>query len=106
VVVNEFMTIGSFSRLSGLSINALRHYDDVNLLNPADVDEATGYRRYLKSQLMTARVMGDLRCLNVPLEDVRAGLTRPSGVDVSGCWRQACRCAFPGGLSSTACAGP
>lgn len=40
------MTIGRFAQLSGLSIHALRHYDDVGLLEPAVVDAATGYRRY------------------------------------------------------------
>src|SRR3954452_6110276 len=65
------MTIGRFSRLSGLSIQALRHYDDVDLLHPADVDASTGYHRYLASQISIARLIVDLRWLDVPLEDVR-----------------------------------
>ena len=32
------LRIGEFARLSGLSIGALRHYDDVGLLVPAPVD--------------------------------------------------------------------
>lgn len=79
--MNELMTIGRFSRLSGLSIHALRHYDDVDLLHPADVDESTGYRRYLKSQLATARLIVDLRWLNVALEDVRVILKDPFSAD-------------------------
>ncbi|MBO0864175.1 MAG: MerR family transcriptional regulator, partial [Mycobacterium sp.] len=75
------MTIGRFSRLSGLSIHALRHYDDLDLLRPADVDESTGYRRYLRTQLATARLIVDLRWLDVPLEEVRVILANPAGVD-------------------------
>jgi DNA-binding transcriptional MerR regulator len=82
MLVDDFMTIGRFSRLSGLSVHALRHYDDINLLHPADVNESTGYRRYLTSQLATARLIVDLRWLNVPLEDVRVIVMDPSSADV------------------------
>jgi hypothetical protein len=45
----EFITIGTFSLLTGLSITTLRHYDDIGLLRPADVDPRTGYRRCPRS---------------------------------------------------------
>ena len=35
---DDVLRIGEFARLSGLSIGALRHYDDVGLLVPASVD--------------------------------------------------------------------
>lgn len=38
--------IGDFSRLSRVSIRALRFYDEVGLLKPTFVDGATGYRYY------------------------------------------------------------
>jgi DNA-binding transcriptional MerR regulator len=38
--------IGDFSRLSQVSIKALRFYDEVGLLKPTFVDDATGYRYY------------------------------------------------------------
>ena len=43
---DELISIGRFARPSGLSIGALRHYDELDLLRPADVDRFTGYRRY------------------------------------------------------------
>lgn len=55
---DELVTIGHFARLSGLSVHALRHYDDVGLLAPAAVDPDTGYRRYRHDQT-TAR-LGDV----------------------------------------------
>jgi DNA-binding transcriptional MerR regulator len=36
------MSIGRFARRAGLSIGALRHYAEVELLVPARVDPATG----------------------------------------------------------------
>src|SRR3954469_6821738 len=47
----DLLTIGRFGRLSGLSVGALRHYDELDLLRPAEVDRFTGYRRYRREQL-------------------------------------------------------
>lgn len=63
--------IGRFARLAGLSVGALRHYDELDLLRPADVDRFTGYRRYRPEQLDVARTIGRLRDLEVPIEDIR-----------------------------------
>jgi DNA-binding transcriptional MerR regulator len=70
----DLLTIGRFSRLSGLSIGALRHYDELDVLRPARVDPATGYRSYAREQLGRARLIARLRELEVPLDDVRAVL--------------------------------
>ncbi len=43
--------IGEFSRISRVTIDALRHYDAIELLKPARVDPATGYRYYATPQL-------------------------------------------------------
>ena len=43
--------IGDFARLAGVSIETLRHYDELGLLAPARVDEFTGYRSYRPEQL-------------------------------------------------------
>ena len=67
----DFLAIGRFARLSGLSVGALRHYDELDLLRPAEVDRFTGYRRYRREQLETARLIARLRELEVPLDEVR-----------------------------------
>ncbi len=63
--------IGRFARLAGVSVHALRHYDEVGLLVPADVDPATGWRRYRWEQLHDARLIQALRWVDLPIEDVR-----------------------------------
>ena len=45
------LKIGEFSKLSHLTIKALRFYEKRGLLIPQKVDEQTGYRFYETSQL-------------------------------------------------------
>ena len=70
----DLLVIGRFARLAGLSVGALRHYDDLDLLRPAWVDPDTGYRSYRRDQLETARTIVRLRDLEVPLDGIRAYL--------------------------------
>jgi DNA-binding transcriptional MerR regulator len=65
------LPIGRFSRLCGLTVKALRHYDDIGLLHPARVDETTGYRYYSRAQLADAGAIARLRALDVALEECR-----------------------------------
>src|SRR5574338_680112 len=71
---DEGLSIGRFARLAGLSIGALRHYDEHGLLAPASVNPETGYRSYARQQLGTARLIARLRDLDMPLPDIRAVL--------------------------------
>jgi DNA-binding transcriptional MerR regulator len=68
------LPIGRFARLTGLSIGALRHYDELDLLRPVEVDRFTGYRRYAADQVEIGRAIARLRDLEVPLEEIRAVL--------------------------------
>lgn len=68
------VTIGEFSRMTHLSVKALRHYHDVGVLVPADVDPDTGYRLYAASQVPAAQLIRRFRDLEMPLDEVRAVL--------------------------------
>nr|WP_201469121.1 MerR family transcriptional regulator [Microbacterium hydrocarbonoxydans] len=57
----NLMTIGRFSSLSRLSMRMLRHYDSHGVLVPADIDPASGYRRYAAYQLNDAADIRNLR---------------------------------------------
>lgn len=71
------LTIGEFSRLTHLSVKALRHYDDVGLLQPADVDPSSGYRRYASAQVPVAHVIRRFRDMDMPLDTIRSVLAAP-----------------------------
>ena len=69
---DELLPIGRFARLAGLTVGALRHYDEEGVLEPADVDALTGYRRYRHDQLPIARAVAALRELELSLPAIRA----------------------------------
>ena len=75
--MDALLTIGEFSKMTYLSVKALRHYHDVGLLEPVDIDSATGYRRYSTAQVSTAQAIRRFRELDMPLEHVRAVLDAP-----------------------------
>ena len=75
--MSALVSIGDFSRMTFLSVKALRHYHEVGLLPPAETDPDTGYRRYELSQVPTAQVIRRLRELDMSLDDVRAVIEAP-----------------------------
>src|SRR4051794_18287297 len=70
-----YMQIGRFSRLTGLTVKALRHYDEVGLLRPAAVDPDSGYRTYTAEQVERAELIRQLRKLEVPLDEIASLLS-------------------------------
>lgn len=71
------LTIGDFSRMTHLSVKALRHYHEIGLLEPGTVDPETGYRIYDVEQVPTAQVIRRLKDLGMGLEDVKRVLDAP-----------------------------
>src|ERR1700685_1392817 len=61
------LTVGEFSRMTHLSIKTLRHYHQVGLLEPAQVNPDTGYRYYTTGQIPTVQVIRRLRDLEMPV---------------------------------------
>jgi DNA-binding transcriptional MerR regulator len=67
----DLMSIGEFAARSRLSPKALRLYDELGLLQPARVDESSGYRYYSLDQLERARLIAALRQLQIPLAQIK-----------------------------------
>jgi DNA-binding transcriptional MerR regulator len=74
---DPLLSIGVFARRSRLSMKALRLYDRLGVLKPADVDPESGYRRYRESQLAGARLVVMLRRLDMPLTQVAEIVAAP-----------------------------
>lgn len=55
------LRIGEVACLLNLSVGTLRHYEQMGLLEPAYVDQASGYRYYGTRQLSTLNTIGNLR---------------------------------------------
>ena len=75
--MTELLSIGDFSRMTFLTVKALRHYQQVGLLEPARTDRNTGYRYYRPEQVSQARLIRRLRDLDLPIDDVRSVLEAP-----------------------------
>ena len=73
------LSIGEFSKLTHLSVKALRHYHDVGLLVPAAVDSESRYRRYDTSQTHDAQLIRRLRALDMPIDAIRNVITAADG---------------------------
>ena len=66
------LKIGTFSKLSRLSIRMLRRYDELGLLQPVHTDPFTGYRYYREEQLTTAGRIAALRDMGFGLSAIGA----------------------------------
>ncbi|HUB38055.1 MAG TPA: MerR family transcriptional regulator [Streptosporangiaceae bacterium] len=75
--VPGYLSIGDFSRATHMTVKTLRHYHQIGLLEPAEVDVHTSYRRYATSQIPTAQVIRRFRDLGMPLEEIQGVLSAP-----------------------------
>ena len=76
-VMQNCLAIGDFARATHLSVKTLRYYHRVGLLEPADVDPDTGYRRYTTEQIPAAQIIRRFRNLDMPVEEVKQVLAAP-----------------------------
>jgi DNA-binding transcriptional MerR regulator len=89
--MTSVLTIGELARESGLTAKALRLYDDLDLLTPAEVDPGNGYRYYAPEQVEQARLVARLRSAGAPLPRIAAilGASTPEAAadEVLSYWR-------------------
>ncbi len=69
-------TVKEVSRITGLSVRTLHHYDAIGLLPPARVTEA-GYRLYDESSLERLHTLLLFRELQFPLKEIKEILDSP-----------------------------
>lgn len=68
------LKIGEFSKLSMITVKALRFYEKEGLLIPARIDSWSGYRFYETNQLETAAAIKALRQLDFSVEEIKEHL--------------------------------
>jgi effector-binding domain-containing protein len=69
------LKIGDFSRISQVTVKALRFYDEIGLLRAAHVDDFTGYRYYTVDQLPRLNRILALKELGFTLEQIADALS-------------------------------
>ena len=70
------MTVKEVSRLSGVSVRTLHHYDRIGLLRPSGVSEA-GYRLYDEDALLRLQHILLFKALEFPLREIKAMMDSP-----------------------------
>ncbi|MDP3446977.1 MAG: MerR family transcriptional regulator [Eubacteriales bacterium] len=71
------LSIGALSRLSGVSVRALHHYDQIGLLQPSEVAES-GYRYYDSAAIERLWQILFYRELDFPLNEISQILSSPA----------------------------
>lgn len=64
------LKIGDFSKICQVSVKALRHWDQIDLLKPAHTDSTTGYRYYDIEQVSEVNRIMALRGMGLSLTQV------------------------------------
>lgn len=76
--MGRMYAIGEMSRITGLSVKALRLYQEKGLLEPSRVDPSSGYRYYTERDIPLAHTLRALRDLRLSLEEIRGVLAELS----------------------------
>lgn len=71
----KLKTVNEVSRLAGISVRTLHHYDAIGLLKPAEVTQA-GYRLYDDEALARLQSILMFRELEFPLKEIKAILSK------------------------------
>lgn len=64
-------SIGEFSKIVGITVKALRYYDDIKLLRPAYVNEENGYRYYDNESYEKALWIKSMKKYNFAIKEIQ-----------------------------------
>lgn len=63
--------IGDFSKLTNLTVRALHHYEELEILIPEKIDDMTNYRYYSARQLMVVHKIKMLQQIGLSLKNIK-----------------------------------
>ena len=67
-----YMRIGEFANFFDVSQKALRIYEKMELLQPAYIDDETGYRYYTADQIKQLNAVIELKALGFTLKEIKS----------------------------------
>jgi len=67
---NELLSIGEMSKLTGISIQALRYYERKNIIKPVYINPDSGYRYYSPNQIYFIQLISNCVNLDIPLKEL------------------------------------
>lgn len=81
-MMKGYYSIGELSKLSGLSHDTLRYYDNIGLLKADYVDESSKYRYYKLNAFWKTDVIKMFKMLNMSLDELKGVLPNRGNLDV------------------------
>ncbi len=66
------LSSGQMSKICGVSLKTLRHYDKIGLLKPERTDAFMGYRYYEESQIGSMLLIGRLKRYGFSLTEIQS----------------------------------
>ncbi len=78
--------ISDFSKITNLSVKALRYYDEEQILAPSRRDQETGYRYYSGEDFQKAQLITLLRSLDFTISEIKEVLSNSSDTADLSCY--------------------
>ena len=69
--MGKYLSIRQMGKLNNLSVQTLRHYEKVGILNPSYINEETGYRYYSLKDFNTIDLIKQCKALGLSLEEIK-----------------------------------
>lgn len=69
--MKEFFSVSETAKIVGMTAEALRHYDRIDLVKPGKVDEWTGYRYYSQQEIVRLDTVKTLRSMDMSLSEIK-----------------------------------
>ena len=69
--MEKLFSISETAKIVGMTTEALRHYDRIDLVKPCKVDEWTGYRYYSEGEIVILNTVKLLRCMEFTLAEIK-----------------------------------
>lgn len=69
--MQTYFSIGETAKINGISVKALRHYDELDLLKPAYIDRETRYRYYTYDQFPYIDKIKRYKDVGLSLKDIK-----------------------------------
>jgi DNA-binding transcriptional MerR regulator len=73
-------TVGELAKLTGVTVRALHHYDEIGLVRPSERTQA-GYRLYTDADVHRLQQVLLFRELGLPLEEIASAIDEVTGQD-------------------------
>lgn len=73
--------IGDFSKMSKVTIKALRYYEKEGLIKPSYIDESNGYRYFESKQLLDISRIVSLKQIGLSIDEIKSIFNNKSSLD-------------------------